>query len=76
MKETLYSFLDSDNILYKHQYVFRQEFSTRLVLIEITEQIKNALYEGNLTVGMYLDLSDNHKINVLLEKIKFMEYEI
>ncbi len=76
MKERLSKFLDFNNILYNHQYGFRKVFSTKLAIIEITEQIRNALHKGELAMGIYLDLSKafdtvNHKI--LREKWNFME---
>ena len=76
MKQRLLKFLDINNILHKYQCGCRQGFSTKLALIEITEQIRNALGKGELVMGIYLDLSKafvtvNHKI--LIETWKCMD---
>ncbi len=44
-------------ILYEQPYGFRQGFSTKLALIETTEQTRIALDNGELAMGIYLDLS-------------------
>ena len=73
MKHRILKFLDINNILYKYHYGFRQGFSTKLALIEITEQTRNALDNEKLAMGIYPDLSKvfdtvNHKI--LTEKME------
>ncbi len=56
MKTRLISFLDKTDTLYKYQFGFRKGYSTKLALLEITEQIRDALDEGNYALGLYLDL--------------------
>ena len=43
MYKTLYTFLNSNNIIYNLQFGFRQQFSTSHALINITESIKKLL---------------------------------
>ncbi len=50
MKERLSKFLNINNILYtgNHQYGFRKGFSAKLAIMEIKEQIQNALDKRGL----------------------------
>ena len=70
----IYSFLEKFNILFEHQFGFRQKYSTVLALIEITDNIKENLDNGNCVIGTYLDLTKafdtvNHQI--LLKKLDY-----
>ncbi len=40
------NFLNKNETLYKYQCGFRKGYSTKLALVEITEQIRDALDEG------------------------------
>ena len=71
MYKRLYTFLDNKNITYDLQLGFRQQYSTS-VSINITENIRKALDEGNIGCGVYADLQKafdtvDHKI--LLAKL-------
>ena len=71
MHKRLYTFLDNKNITYDLQLGFRQQYSTS-VSINITENIRKALDEGNIGCGVYADLQKafdtvDHKI--LLAKL-------
>ena len=44
----LYTFLDYNNIIYGLQFGFRQQYSTSQALINITENIRKALDDGNI----------------------------
>ena len=48
MYKRLYTFLNSNNIIYNLQFGFRQQFSTSHALINITENIREALDSGNI----------------------------
>jgi len=57
MHKRLYSFLMKNNILYKYQFGFRKFFfSTTLALIEVIDNLIQNMENGNILVGMYLDL--------------------
>ena len=48
-------FLNKNNI-YNLQFLFRQQYSTCHALINITENIRKALDDGNIGCGIFLDL--------------------
>ena len=48
----LMSFLDKKNILYKSQYGFRKNMSTSLAILELVEEITNAIDDCKSTVGV------------------------
>ena len=52
----LYTFLDYNNIIYDLQFGFRQQHSTFYALINITENIRKALDDGNIGCGIFVDL--------------------
>ena len=67
MYKRMISFLNYHKILYKYQFGFRQNYSTSLALIEITDNILQDLENGKFVCGIYLDLSKafdtvNHEI--------------
>ena len=47
MYKRLHTFLNSNNIIYNLQFGFRQQYSTSHALINITENIRKALDDGN-----------------------------
>jgi hypothetical protein len=68
----LYKFLNKYNILYKHQYGFRQNHSTTSALTEISDYIYNSLDENYYVLGLYLDISkafDSVSHSILLNKL-------
>ena len=48
MYRRLYTFLSNKNIIYDLQFGFRQTYSTSHALINITENIREVLDEGNI----------------------------
>ena len=55
MYKRLYTFLNNNNIIYNLQFGFRQ-YSTSHALINITENIRKALDDGNIGCGVFVDL--------------------
>ena len=51
MYKRLYTFLNNNNIIYNVQF-FRQQYSISHVLINITENIRKALDDGNIGCGV------------------------
>ena len=56
MYKRLYTFLNKNNIIYNLQFGFRQQYSTSHALINITENIRKALDDGNIVCGIIVDL--------------------
>ena len=56
MYKRLYTFLNNDNIIYNLQFGIRQHNSISHFLINITENIRKALDEGNIGCAVFVDL--------------------
>ena len=56
MYRRFYTFLNKKNIIYKLQFGFRQQYSTSNALINITENIRKGLDDGNIGCGVFVDL--------------------
>ena len=56
MYKRLYKFLNDNNILYDLQFGFRKKISTTHALINLTENIRQALDEGKINCGIFVDL--------------------
>jgi len=72
MCNRLVKYLESHDILYKHQYGFRKGFSTDLAIVTVVDDVLRALEDGKTVLGIYMDLAKafdtiNHKI--LLQKL-------
>ena len=52
MYERLYTFLNNNNIIFNLQFGFRQQYSTSHALINITDNIRKALDDGNIDCGV------------------------
>ena len=51
MYNRLYTFLNNNNNIYNLQFGFRQQYSTSHALSNITENIRKALDDGNISCG-------------------------
>ena len=72
MYTRLYKFLN-DNILYELQLGFRQNFSTIHVFINLTKSRRQALDEGKIGCGIFLDLQkafDTVEHEIVLSKLE------
>ena len=56
MYKRVYQFLTENNIIYDLQFGFTQNFSTAHALINLTENIRQALDEGFIGCGIFIDL--------------------
>ena len=72
MYKRLYTFLDYNNIIYDLEFGFRQQYSTSHALINITENIRKALYDRSIGCGVFVDLQkafDTVDHQILLAKV-------
>ena len=51
----MYTFLNN-NIIYNIQFGFRQQYSTSYASINVTENIRKVLDDGNIGCGVFVDL--------------------
>ena len=56
MYKRLYTFLDNKNIIYDLQFGFRQQYCTYHALININDNLRKALDDGNIGCGVFVDL--------------------
>ena len=56
MYKQLDNFVTKHNITYNHQYGFRRNHSTNHVLLDLTEDIRNAIDANRFAVGIFIDL--------------------
>ena len=69
----LVNFLEKNDILYKHQYGFRQGYNTKLSLINLINQITKNTDEGRMTIGVFIDFAkafDTINHTILLKKLE------
>ena len=74
MHKQLYNFISKHNIIYELQFGFRCNHSTNHVLLELTEDIRNAIDTNNFVVGIFIDLQkafDTVDHNILLHKLNY-----
>ena len=70
----LYFYLESNQLIYKHQYGFRPNHSTELAALELTNKIQNYLSQHLNPIAIFLDLSkafDSISHDILLKKLSF-----
>ena len=70
----VYKFLEENKSLYTLQFGFRSKHSTAHALIQITENIKKALDNGNHVCGVFIDLQkafDTVNHDILIDKLSY-----
>ena len=73
MHNSLYKFLNDNNIIYPLQFGFRQKYSTAFALIHLIETIKEPLDQGKYGMRYFFDLQkafDTVDHNILMGKLK------
>ena len=74
MYKRVYSFLTENNIIYDLQFDFRRKFSASHALINLTEKIRQALDEGYIGCGIFVDLQKAFETvdhEILLSKLDY-----
>ena len=73
MHKRLMDYIERHNILYDKQYGFRKKRSTEMAIIELTTKRSEAIDEGKLTAGIFLDLSkafDTVDHSIIISKLE------
>ena len=50
------NFLNAKQVLYFRQYGFRKNMSSPMAIMELVEEITDAVHKGKLTIGVFIDL--------------------
>ena len=73
MHKRLYSFLEDRGCIYENQFGFRKKHSTTHALVDLTEDIRNAIDNNKFACGIFIDLQkafDTADHNILLKKLE------
>ena len=68
----LYNFLEEQDSIYDYQFGFRKNHSTNHALIDLTEDIRQAIDSNKFACGVFIDLQkafDTVDHNILLKKL-------
>ena len=73
MHKRLYHFLENKGAIYKHQFGFRKHHSTTDALVDLTEDIRQAIDDNQFSCGVFIDLQkafDTVDHDILLKKLE------
>ena len=73
MHKRLYHFLEIQGAIYKHQFGFRKYHSTTHALVDLTEDIRQAIDDNKFSCGVFIDLQkafDTVDHDILLKKLE------
>ena len=72
MHKRLYAFFEENNLIYENQFGFRKKHSTTHALIDLTEDIRQAIDNNEFSCGVFIDLQkafDTVDHDILLNKL-------
>ena len=55
VNKRLLDFLETNNVLYEHQYGFRKQYSTKLSLINLINDVIKSIDTGSVTLAIFVD---------------------
>ena len=73
MHQRLYDFLEKQGSIYDYQFGFRKSHSTDHALLDLTEDIRQAIDKNNFACGIFIDLQkafDTVDHDILLKKLE------
>ena len=74
MHKRLYGFLEDQKCIYENQFGFRKKHSTTHALLDLTEDIRQALDNNRFSCGVFIDLQkafDTVDHSILLKKLEY-----
>jgi hypothetical protein len=74
MHNRLYGFLEEQGCIYENQFGFRKQHSTTHALIDLTEDIRQAIDNNTFSCGVFIDLQkafDTVDHDILLKKLEY-----
>ena len=66
------NFLDANQVIFKHQFVFHEKHSTQQAIITLVEKITEFWDSGDMVIGVFIDLKkafDTISHTILLQKM-------
>ena len=75
--DQIYTFLETNNLLYENQYGYRKCFSTEFASVHFIEDVINKMNLGLMPIAVFMDLSksfDTIDHTILLQKLHFYNF--